>query len=659
MFKPLLFVFIIFSATVTLSFGQVPIEIPKFGKITPQDFEKTTVKSDTSASAVVLFESGEAKFSSDATGLVLYFERHVRIKILKKNGYEWANETIPLYGTSNSNREAVLNLKGNTYNLVDGKVVTDKLPKEAIFTEKEDEYWTNQKFSLPNVKEGSIIEYSYRIKSDYFFDIPAWTFQRTIPVNYSQYKAEFPEYFSYKTVAQGYEPFYLSKSEPININLTTDLRPIGIRNTWAMKDVPAIEEEPYMSSTKDYVAKIEFELGQISMPGDFVRPMNNSWEKINSNLLESENFGGRIKKNSAVKNEAAPLLAQHSEPEKRLEAIFNYVKSTYKWNEGNRVFANQSFGKLVEKKIGTSAEINLLLTGMLKEAGIAASPVILSTRGHGRVNPGYPSLSKFNYTIASAKIGEKTYLLDATEPMGTINTLPSRCLNGIGLVVSAENPDWVPLQSGSKDAFVYNSKYIIGKDNGITGQVQVISQGHNAFDRRKSISLDGEKKYIDNLAKAADLWEVKNISLKNTGSSLDPLILDYEVALSGQAQPANTIYLHPLQNMGVKANPFKHETRKFPIDFSVPLEQTYLCTYTIPEGYQIEEQPKSTRLALPENGGIFTYSVTSVGNTINVMSKITINRPQFMAEEYPYLKEFYNQVVAKQAEQIVLKKGAN
>ncbi|QMU30093.1 transglutaminase domain-containing protein [Adhaeribacter radiodurans] len=659
MAKRLPFLLILFFGSSFWSLAQTPVEIPKFGKIDIKDFEKSSYKADTSASAVVLFDVGESKFSVDASGLVLYSDHHVRIKILKKSGYDWATETIPLYGSSNADREVVMNLKGNTYNLVDGKVVTDKLPKEAIFTEKEDDFWTNQKFSLPNVKEGSIIEYSYRIKSGYFFDFPNWTFQRTIPVLYSQYEAEFPQYFDYKRITQGYESFYIAKSEPINVNLSAALATSGTRYIWAMKDVPAIEEEPYMSSIKDYVARVEFELGQINLPGDFTRPINNSWEKITSNLLESENFGGRLKKGSVVKNLTAPILAQHSEPSKRLEAIYDYVRSNFKWNEATRLSASQSFNKLVEKKVGTSADINLLLTSMLKEAGIEADPVILSTRGHGKINPYYPSLTKFNYIIAHAKIGDKEYLLDATEPMGTLNVLPTRCLNEVGRLISANNSDWVVLHSGVKDSFVHHSKLKINQDNSISGEVHVIRNGLNALAYRKSISEDGEKKYIDNLKKAADLFEIKNINLKNTNPCSEPLIIDYEIATTGQAQPSNIIYLQPLQNGGTKANPFKHDTRKFPIDFTTTIDQTYMYTYTIPDGYTVEEQPKSAKVSLPENGGSFIYSVTTIGNTINVLSKVVINRPQFLAEEYPFLKEFYNQIVAKQSEQIVLKKNAN
>lgn len=59
---------------------------------------------------------------------------------------------------------------------------------------------------------------------------------------------------------------------------------------------------------------------------------------------------------------------------------------------------------------------------------------------------------------------------------------------------------------------------------------------------------------------------------------------------------------------------------------------------------------------MPENAARYTYSVAQNGNIISLTSMFHINKSLFTQLEYPYLREFYNQVVAKQAEQIVLKK---
>ena len=42
-----------------------------------------------------------------------------------------------------------------------------------------------------------------------------------------------------------------------------------------------------------------------------------------------------------------------------------------------------------------------------------------------------------------------------------------------------------------------------------------------------------------------------------------------------------------------------------------------------------------------------------MGNTLNVVSMLQINKSLFLQDEYPHLREFYNQMIAKQAEQIV------
>ncbi len=85
-------------------------------------------------------------------------------------------------------------------------------------------------------------------------------------------------------------------------------------------------------------------------------------------------------------------------------------------------------------------------------------------------------------------------------------------------------------------------------------------------------------------------------------------------------------------------------------------ERMYLCKITIPEGFIVDELPQPKLLALPGNAGLYRYGLTQQGNIINVVSNLQINKNLFIQTEYPYLKELYNQVIAKQAEQIVLKK---
>ncbi|MEY4930066.1 MAG: hypothetical protein RI909_790, partial [Bacteroidota bacterium] len=120
--------------------------------------------------------------------------------------------------------------------------------------------------------------------------------------------------------------------------------------------------------------------------------------------------------------------------------------------------------------------------------------------------------------------------------------------------------------------------------------------------------------------------------------------------------PALALYFNPLLLHRIENNPFKLESREYPVDYSSPFERIYMSRISIPEGYVEEEIPQAKVIALPANAGRFTYSITQAGNLINIVNSFQINKSIFSQAEYPNLREFYNQVVAKQTEQIVLKK---
>jgi hypothetical protein len=258
--------------------------------------------------------------------------------------------------------------------------------------------------------------------------------------------------------------------------------------------------------------------------------------------------------------------------------------------------------------------------------------------------------------VAQVSIGEEQYLLDATESLAAVNQLPLRCLNGEGLLIGENRFSWINLEPKSKSARTFQCNMVLEADNSLKGKVSRSNTGHSALNYRKAIQGEGEKKYIEKLRNQSGQWEIDQVSIQHATTPAEALKMNYEVSIAGQSQAVSTIYLNPLQQQGEKENPFKLEERKFPIDFAMPQEETFLFNYTIPEGYKVEEQPKNVVLALPEKAGQFTYSISTMGNRIMVVSKVVISRPSFLAADYPYLKEFYNQVVAKHAEQIVLKK---
>src|SRR5690606_26468950 len=124
------------------------------------------------APAAILFESGKTYMEfSEQQGFMLITEVDIRIKIYKKDGYSWANRAIDYYIGQNPPEKINIS-KAFTYNLVNGSIEKTKLKSEGEFDEKPNKYTGVKKITMPNVKEGSVIEYRYQITSPYLSNIP-------------------------------------------------------------------------------------------------------------------------------------------------------------------------------------------------------------------------------------------------------------------------------------------------------------------------------------------------------------------------------------------------------------------------------------------------------------------------------------------------------
>ena len=184
----------------------------KFGKIDKKYLEMTVCDLDSTAPAVVLCDYGYFN------GSKFHFTRILRIKILTKEGLSWANNVFRARNESN--------IRGITYNLVDGEIVESKLKRSQIFTEHVYKQYFRQHVTMPNVEVGSVIDI---ISTSIGFPYE-WYFQNTIPVLRSELVIEPSTYISFRKNFFGYIP--LDMSTP---------------NTWVSVNVPAPSASPLIS----------------------------------------------------------------------------------------------------------------------------------------------------------------------------------------------------------------------------------------------------------------------------------------------------------------------------------------------------------------------------------------------------------------------------
>ncbi len=652
------FLLLVLSLSIALGANPIYAQVAKFGKVEAEDFQTNVYPLDSSASAIVLFETGNTTFQYiDGKGMVSNLEVHRRIKILKKTGYDQADISFGYYfPKSNSDREKVSDLKGYTYRLENGKVEKYKLERSSIFEEQVTENYAVTKFTMPQIAEGAIFEYTYKIQSPYLENLSGWYFQGDIPALWSEYEIQLPEYYTYKTVSQGYYSFTVNESKQ-SVGILTGLsNQMGfLVHKWAIKDIPAFKNEKYITTPKDYMMRVSFQLSQIQYPNQPLRNLSTSWEEVTKRYRESDNFGVQLKKNGLIKDIAASIKGQYKNPEEQIDAAYKYLQKNFKWNEKRGEFTDLGVRKAFQEKTGNSADLNLLLIMILREMEIEANPVLLSTRSFGKVNILYPSIQQFNHIITYAEIGEGIILLDAISKDTPTGVLPYECLNDQGLVIKDNGHEWLSLYSLDKSVHLSNSILKLNKNGIIEGTIQTQDKLYIAISKRSNINELGQEAYIKQKWLDNTSIKVNKYNFKGLEDAHTALNAGYQVEIETD-QAGERIYWSPFIKNPYSENPFKQEERRFPIDFGYPFQEMYLVNLTIPENYTVEELPKSQIYRLPNNSGEFSYSILNQDKNIQFRSTLTLTKPIYEPVEYAGLKELFTLMVAKFGEQIVLKK---
>jgi Domain of Unknown Function with PDB structure (DUF3857) len=631
-----------------------------FGKVDLKDLQMKSYEKDSTASAVMLCDYGEYSFNfSDNIPRAIY-RHHIRIKILNKAGFKYASRVIPYYFPNDNNRvESITKLEATTWNLENGIVVMYKLNPEEFFESKEANDIRYKKFTFPKVQEGSVLEYTYEMVSGMWYDLRKWEFQRSIPTVWSELRAEIPGYFIFNITLHSLIPLKVQESKEGKENfMRGDIRDPYLGYRFVMENIPALKEEPFVTTIEDYRSSLDFELSSTNFPNQSKVDYSKSWESLNETLLTNEYFGKQIKRFDEAEKIAVNLKNQYkSDTLALLNAAYKHVQDRMQWNDEVGVFTSKSnLDKIYEKRIGNAAEINLILIRLLRECGFDANPFILSTRDNGQLSD-LVLLNKFNYTIAHILLNGKDVLLDATSKLTPIELLPLNCLNDRGRLIVRKNSRWIKIPANISSRKVTLANMSILPNQQLKGTINISFTAHNALTFRKNVLERGEAAYISDYKKEHGEHIIEKINLINVDSLENIPQLDIHTTLNeAYSELGERIYFTPTLGLAISEQPFKSPNRAYPIDFTVLQEETFSANFTIPDGYMIEEMPKNESITLPKQGGRFDFRVEVLDNIIRIQSKISLKKVVYMSDEYLALREFYNRIILKNAEQVVLKK---
>lgn len=655
---PLLFFLFLFSLT-ALAQMENGFEA---GKVSIAELTMNSYPQDAAANAVILEEFGESWIDNGGDHHLQHYY-HVKIKILNSKGFDKANFDIPLYHDGSS-RESVSRIEATTYNLdvARGQVVSSKLDPKKIFTENKSKYLDAVKFTLPNIKEGSVLEVRYLLASPFIFKFRSWEFQSDIPKMATEYWARIPGNYIYNITLRGFHK--LDKNESVLVKEC--FTPGGgakadcSLNKYAMREVPAFVEEDHMTAKSNFLSAINFELSEIHYFDGRKDKVTKEWKDVDQELRNHAEFGSQLRRGKDLfKDNLNRTLAGETDSLKKATQIYDYLKNWYTWNGYFGKYSDLGIKKAFDSKTGNVADINLTLVAALNYAGFQADPVILSTRDNGAPVELHPVMSDFNYVIAKVSVQGKTYLLDATEPFLSFGTLPVRCLNGKGRVMSSRGPSyWLELTPMAKYKQVSLLSLSLQPDGSFKGKVSQASEGYEALQERKKItSFNNHDEYIESLDNKWNKIKILQYDIANLNELGKMLNQSFDVEIEGFDNiNKEKLYLNPFFIGEWSKNPFTSPERLYPVDLGAPIHDQVSLTLEYPANFEVSNLPAPLVVSLPGNGGRYMFSVQNMGNRILMTSILTLNKAIYTSGEYPYLKELLNKVAQSYQTSLVFQK---
>jgi hypothetical protein len=613
-----------------------------FGLPTVDEFQMQKCDFEPDAEAAILLHEARSDYDDEYR---LITGHHYRIKILKEKGIGYATVTIPYY--THNDIEVVVDLEAVVINkLPNGEIRREAVDKKSIFIQKLNKNYSVVKFTFPSVKVGSIVEYKYRdILSSYSY-LTSWMFQDEIPVLHSRYDLTMVPHAEFSYVVQ--------QTPPYAAKIKERSREGGIE--FEMFNIRGLPHEPYMDAREDYLQRVDFQLAAFIGNAGKRKYMSN-WEEVIKELLADQEFGSQLNKNLSGTEEFIQHAKGIVNEDARVSAVYDYVRKNMTWNGFDSKYSHDGVKSAWAKKVGSTGDINLILVNLLQSAGLDANPILVSERDNKRVNPNLPFIEQFNKVMAVANVGEKSFILDATEKHLRHNMIPPAVLNTTALIVKRKGT-LVDISDQSTFYKRIASVTAALDDKGQISGSTYLSYSDYARSERLESYNDDPKDYEEELKKYLTNTEIENFEHQNDDNDSLPFINKFKFSA-----PANSSGDYTFVNInlfsGLISNPFIADTRTSNVNFGWKSSLSTTVAVDISDAYKIDVLPKSIQLANADKTLVFTREVIKDESSQKLMIRIKfINSTSFYpAENYQEIQQFYKKIFELLNEPLILKKA--
>lgn len=599
----------------------------KLGKISQQEIAFNQVPFEKDADAVILSEEGKM----DLIQSNYYLTVKRRIKILTEKGVDQANIQLNYY--SKNKQESITGIKGNTINISNGIEQVIPIDEKEIFDISLNELYSAKRFTFPNVKVGSIIEYTYVKGSEHNFSIDAWNFQHDIPTLSSKFRLINKAYSAYSiiTIGDALNEKYKNKSSS---------------SEWSLNNIQSYNQLKYVYNPEDQSERIKLQADNYHTDGAKKTTLN-AWQDLIQDInSQYENY-----RNPSAIREIAQKIPNGKDEVETLRNVIEYIDTNVKWNRFYGIIPSRSNRTLLKEKAGSTADMNLLLNEILTAKGFETSLVLFSSRHHGQILFSYPFVNQFNSVVTVVKLnnGTANVILDASKlNKEQIEYGPLDVFNYHGVVIKKGEPSFVKLnqklsyyESSIKYDFLNNGNLVLYRKDKFNGYF---------YDE------NAEEKNVLNR------FLTESLEMRLDEESSDKLIFETDSYVKSYKSKTKTpnaafyTFINPLREF-LKQYTFEDTNRQRKIEFNYPYLFNIQVKSKIPAGYEVViDENYKTHHKIELNLEYYQEAKIKDGQLI-IAIQFLLPEGVYEAEKYNELKQFFEKVKTASLKEILMKKN--
>ena len=384
--------------------------------------------------ALVLWEAVEVDI--DEASKHVYSTRRI-VKIFNENGYGLGEISIPYMRGRDDvtiHHARTLTPDGRIIELNPAEIIRDIPPPSAV----EAGLYVDARlmyFTMPEISPGCIIDYAYSTNNlGHVMQGEFWRqvyFQTSVPVQFYRFRAHIPKKKELHYVVKGTGPRATGRTAAPVMEPTITENNYTRTYTFEARDVPPLREEYLMPAPQDLASNISIS-------------SLDSWDKLVTWYATLIREQDTITPEIEAKTEE--LLRGVWSREEKIRRLYEYVATQIRYlgfELGIWAIKPYPASAVLKEGRGDCKDKTTLLSTMLKHAGIASYPVLISAGDSREIVKEVPSLAYFNHMILAVE-GEKgddeLLWLDATAETCAFGDFPASDQGRWTLII---NPDFL------------------------------------------------------------------------------------------------------------------------------------------------------------------------------------------------------------------------